>query len=149
MATDELENEILSCQESFEVWADGQDLCLDQIFMSTDGVPENPYEDFDTAQAYTVWCAAWQSGRAVQPPVRELLCQRCDQNYPVWFAPNELWNRVCPDSEGIHFLCLTCFAVLAEGKGIVPTAWVITLEDSGVETALENAPDKATHSSAT
>jgi hypothetical protein len=55
--------------------------------------------------------------------MRELLCQRCGSEYPVWYAPDELWNRV--QREGEHFLCLTCFAVLAEERGIKPIAWVL------------------------
>ena len=66
----------------------------------------------------------------IKPLVRELLCQRCEQEYPVWFAPDELWNNVCRNYSGneIHFLCLTCFAVLAEKCGIVPAAWVVDIK---------------------
>ena len=64
--------------------------------------------------------------KAIQPAIRELLCQRCDSEYPVWYAPNELWNQVQRDGE--HFFCPTCFAVLAEERGIETTAWRLTLE---------------------
>ena len=53
----------------------------------------------------------------MNPAKRELLCQRCDRDYPVWFAPNELWNRVTDhlsEKPFIRFLCLNCFAFLAE-----------------------------------
>jgi hypothetical protein len=39
----------------------------------------------------------------------ELLCQRCDRDYDVWSAPNELWNRVAADW---NFLCFDCFIAL-------------------------------------
>lgn len=58
--------------------------------------------------------------------IRELLCQRCGKDYPVWCAPNELWNRVQRDGE--HFFCLTCFAILAEERGVKTTAWKLELE---------------------
>ena len=47
-----------TAQEQFEVWAGKEDFCLDQIFMSTSGVPENPYEDEDTRYAYDIWLAS-------------------------------------------------------------------------------------------
>lgn len=53
-------------------------------------------------------------------PPRELLCMKCQQEYPVWFAPNNLWNRVVrrPDgSDEWPFLCPTCFATLAVERG--------------------------------
>lgn len=52
---------------------------------------------------------------------RELLCMICDHEYPVWFAPNDLWNRVVrrPDgSDEWPFLCPTCFANLAVERGV-------------------------------
>lgn len=45
-------------QEEFEGWADEKGFCLDQIWMSTAGVPENPYEDEDTKLAYEIWRAS-------------------------------------------------------------------------------------------
>jgi hypothetical protein len=66
--------------------------------------------------------------------LRECLCQVCDQEYPVWYAPNELWNAVMryPDgreaSEKIHFVCINCFTKEAEQLGIEPPAWVLTTD---------------------
>lgn len=45
-------------QLDFEGWADENGLCLDQIFMSTGGVPSNPYEKKSTRLAYEIWCAS-------------------------------------------------------------------------------------------
>lgn len=61
--------------------------------------------------------------------IRELLCQLCDSEYPVWFAANELWNKVMrrPDgreaSEKIHFVCLNCFAKEADSLDVKPNIW--------------------------
>lgn len=37
----------------------------------------------------------------------EDFCQLCGGRNPVWFAPNELWNKVNGSREGI--LCPVCF----------------------------------------
>jgi hypothetical protein len=45
----------------------------------------------------------------------------CDRDYPVWFAPNDLWNRVVrlPDgSDRWPFLCPTCFGMKAVEVGV-------------------------------
>jgi len=42
-------------QEAFEEWAEFQGLCLDQLFMSTDGAPDNPYEDHVTRLCFEAW----------------------------------------------------------------------------------------------
>ena len=53
-----------TCMEQFEVWAETKGMRLDQLFLSTWGVPENPYEDSDTRLAYEIWLA---SRRATSP----------------------------------------------------------------------------------
>jgi hypothetical protein len=63
--------------------------------------------------------------------IRECLCQLCDTEYPVWFAPNKLWNSVMRDPDGADkyaFVCMNCFAKEAEKKGIKPTAWRLGTE---------------------
>lgn len=69
---------------------------------------------------------------------RELRCERCHREHTVWCAPNDLWNRVV---QGEEFLCMDCFAILAEERGVRPTAWVITEEqlrpDTGDTAALD------------
>ena len=55
------EGEKSKCREAFDEWALHLDLCMDEIFMSTSGVPENPFEDGDTKQFYAAWLAAWKS----------------------------------------------------------------------------------------
>lgn len=64
---------------------------------------------------------------------RECWCEHCDRAYPVWVAPSILWNAVVrapADAAGEvePFLCPTCFAMLAESRGVVPTAWVLAPE---------------------
>lgn len=59
---------------------------------------------------------------------REGHCERCDRDYPVWVAPNALWNEVVRSTGSEPFLCPTCFALAAEAKGVRPTAWVLVPE---------------------
>jgi hypothetical protein len=64
--------------------------------------------------------------KSYQAAERELLCQWCDNDYPVWVAPDELWNQVADENE--HFLCPTCFAMLAEQRGVVENPiWHLSL----------------------
>lgn len=68
--------------------------------------------------------------------LREGLCMKCNQEYPVWFAPNELWNPVMRNADGSDrypFICPTCFAMEAELRGIRPTAWKLTTEQLIIE----------------
>lgn len=64
---------------------------------------------------------------APTPDPRELLCMICNRDYPVWCAPNDLWNRVVrlPDgSDRWQFLCPNCFAVKAEECGAASMFWL-------------------------
>jgi hypothetical protein len=68
-----------------------------------------------------------ESPRLDNPRVepRELHCEECDRDYPVWVAPSPLWNAVVrepSDAAGRTepFLCLTCFAMRAERSGVRP-----------------------------
>lgn len=36
------------------------------------------------------------------------VCTRCDRQYPCWYAPNNLWNRVTKNEPGL-MLCPQCF----------------------------------------
>lgn len=51
----------------------------------------------------------------------EAICERCGRDNIVWYAPNDVWNRVMPDDGGI--LCPVCFVQAAEQAGIAPTVW--------------------------
>lgn len=69
--------------------------------------------------------------QAADKGLREDTCQLCGLPNPVWFAPNELWNKVMRDpDEGdkYQFICPRCFAFEAEAVGITPTAWVLQVE---------------------
>ena len=61
-----------------------------------------------------------------KPVASESICQVCTGYNPVWFAPNELWNKVMrhPDgrevSEKHHFVCPNCFIKTARMLGIQP-----------------------------
>lgn len=92
-----------------------------------------------TAEGYSILAhkhhKAESLSGAAPTELRELLCQKCGRDYPVWFAPNELWNRVAKDDE--HFLCMDCFALLAESRGIAPTAWMLLEEKLDISSVLE------------
>lgn len=66
---------------------------------------------------------------------RECLCEICQLEYPVWFAPNELWNAVMrwPDgreiSEKIGFICPTCFAKEAKEKGVKTKGFMLATDE--------------------
>lgn len=62
------ESDADTCRLAFQAWANDLELCLDEIFMSSDGVPEHPYEDNDTNQFWRAWLASWKAQRAAQPP---------------------------------------------------------------------------------
>jgi hypothetical protein len=81
-------------------------------------------------------------GTAGAPPqeLRELLCQKCHRDYTVWFTDNPLWNSVA--AEHFHFLCMDCFALMAEEQGVMPTAWYLTLEKLGLS-RLRSERDRA------
>lgn len=85
-----------------------------------------PARDIEGAEATSMIDAMARGGSGSFTPLRELLCQKCGRDYPVWFTDNELWNLVVP--EDLHFLCMDCFAVMAEQHNIIPTAWYITRE---------------------
>jgi hypothetical protein len=46
----------------------------------------------------------------------ESVCQDCGGANVVWFAPNDIWNRVVGSPNGI--LCPRCFIVRANRAGI-------------------------------
>lgn len=62
----------------------------------------------------------------MNPSEREGLCQQCGKEYPVWFTSNDLWNAVTDhrsEKPFIHFICLNCFAFLAEEKLGISPVW--------------------------
>ena len=72
----------------------------------------------------------------INPAIRELICQYCEREYPVWYTENELWNKLIQESEEeIHFLCPACFTKLYEKRIKKQTHWKLlipTRENSGV-----------------
>lgn len=68
----------------------------------------------------------------------ETVCRRCGGPNVVWHAPSPLWNAVMrggsidgPQEFG-ELICPTCFAVLAEERGIA-TDWRLDAADVHVE----------------
>jgi hypothetical protein len=59
-----------------------------------------------------------------QPSTKEgdTRCQQCGRENPVWFAPNDVWNRVVPVVSGV--LCPNCFMLRDKG-----TTWIVSPED--------------------
>lgn len=51
-------------------------------------------------------------------------CKRCGSRNPSWSAPSPLWNAVMRgrsingEPEWDDLVCMTCFTILAEDKGI-------------------------------
>lgn len=76
----------------------------------------------------------------------EGVCERCDRKYPVWFAPNDLWNAVmrASGSDLWQFVCLDCFTLFAEATGHTTTAWVLTTEEKFNEAHLYKTVDQVT-----
>lgn len=65
-----------------------------------------------------------KSDMTLQQPERELLCQKCEQDYPIWYCDNFLWNPVTALIEEqtnvrVSFLCLNCFAFYCEQAVLV------------------------------
>lgn len=59
--------------------------------------------------------------RSEEGGARELLCDICRRDYPIWSAPNDLWNAVMRDDEGRdqhQFVCPTCFTIRAAIMGV-------------------------------
>jgi hypothetical protein len=82
----------------------------------------------------------------------ELLCQRCGNEYPIWYCDHFLWNPVADHlmnetGVSVHFLCLNCFAtcceqMVLEGNPDCKVVW--KLEIGGKEDArlcLDESPD--------
>lgn len=51
----------------------------------------------------------------------ERICQDCGGLNAMWFAPNDLWNRVIPERSGI--VCPVCFIRRAGNAGIDCSGW--------------------------
>ena len=46
----------------------------------------------------------------------ENFCWQCGHPNPTWYAPNELWNKLCDNEYDI--ICPKCFQIKAYEKGI-------------------------------
>lgn len=66
----------------------------------------------------------------------EAICERCGGPNVVWFAPNDLWNRVIGSPEGI--VCPRCFVLAAEAKGI-DEIWSLAPSNATLEARLRDA----------
>jgi hypothetical protein len=72
-----------------------------------------------------------QADRLIEEKVGETrhpedYCHICGFDNIVWYADNDLWNKVMDKREEI--CCPVCFVKFAESKGIRPTAWRLSVE---------------------
>lgn len=85
-----------------------------------------------------------EGARDAEP--RELLCMVCDRDYPTWFAPNDLWNRVMRREDGwdrYAFICPSCFGMEARAAGI-DGVFKFSVEERDVEVGPPFTDDEAT-----
>lgn len=66
---------------------------------------------------------------SAKPKYPNDICMDCGRHCIVWFADNEVWNRVISPENRFLMLCPTCFVVRAEAQGIKTTGWKMTPED--------------------
>lgn len=45
----------------------------------------------------------------------EYYCDDCKQRNPTWYAPSEIWNKLCKREE---IICPVCFQNRADAAGI-------------------------------
>jgi uncharacterized protein YbaR (Trm112 family) len=65
-----------------------------------------------------------ESEQAVEAGARtsiELICDVCGRSYPIWFAPNEVWNLGSSERPGME--CPSCFATKYELHVGHPIVW--------------------------
>lgn len=81
-------------------------------------------DDFDCLQkTIALWKEKMLSPATDQHP--EDGCEDCSGRNVVWFAPNEIWNKVCrPNGENAAdpMLCPRCFILRAAG---IAAAWSV------------------------
>jgi hypothetical protein len=86
------------CREQFEMWAENLGLCMDELFMSSHGVPDNPFEDRDTKNFYAAWLAAWEAREALHSAHEpEEGCAKCSNVAPI--AKVTVWAHLPPSVE--------------------------------------------------
>lgn len=71
------------------------------------------------------------NGHGNEAERRELLCEDCNREYVVWYAPNEVWNKVMRpqgSTPNEPFLCPSCFAFRAAPVFSSP-CFVLTMEE--------------------
>jgi len=98
--------------------------------------------------------AAIDARRGCQEPSRELHCDDCHRDYPVWSVDNPTWNAVMRangEQPGEPFLCPTCFVIrcgfraplltVTEDPSLLDTPPAPSREDAvmAVDVALETA----------
>lgn len=101
------------------------------------------FEPDDRATAEAMLLAACDRADAGRNP-EEGRCDRCGRPYPVWYAPNEVWNGVVrlPDgSDQYPFLCPSCFVELGAVFEFDEAIWRVAPD--GLPTERERALEEA------
>lgn len=90
--------------------------------------------------------ALLSSGAATaEQPSSEMRCDKCGGDNPVWFAPNDLWNKVNGSPNG--FMRPNCFIKKAEAQGLNAAAWRLEQESVAQSGAATPAPTARTDDS--
>lgn len=84
--------------------------------------PRTPHPEMPPFRPLPRSVQGWSEdeGRIPSGEPRELLCQICGEDYPTWFADNELWNPVMRQPDGSDrwpFVCPRCFIAQAVAFG--------------------------------
>lgn len=108
-------------------------MCGKTIVVRKDGKLKDHRTRGPYGPPYAPYCGG--GGRSDTHPERH--CGRCGGPNIVWCAPSPLWNAVMRGGtingiEEYSIVCPTCFAVLAEERGIAQT-WVLRAQDVLVE----------------
>tara|TARA_Y100000588_G_scaffold303804_1_gene326416 strand:- start:437 stop:967 length:531 start_codon:yes stop_codon:yes gene_type:complete len=61
------------------------------------------------------------------PQEGDTTCQECGRDNPVWFAPNDVWNRVVGERGTVRVLCPCCFMAKGDDGKVV---WEVRPEGS-------------------
>lgn len=101
------------CRQKFDEFAADLGLCMDEIFMSSTGVPENPFEDGDTSCFYRAWLASWKACEAPRPSP-----EPCPAPSGDW-----LWGRLmdwCKKRDYAPAQMDDLFAIVREARAAQP-----------------------------
>lgn len=63
---------------------------------------------------------------------QELLCQNCNHKHSIWYAPDDIWNKLVRHgvtiADDYQFLCPNCFIKLYEKKLGKRFRWCVKID---------------------